>query len=355
MSRTAVVLFNLGGPDGPDAVEPFLFNLFNDPAIIGAPKPIRRWLARRISRKRAPLARDIYAELGGGSPLLPNSRAQARALEDKLGAETECRVFVAMRYWHPMSDEVAADVLAYGPDRIVLLPLYPHYSTTTGGSSLAAWRRAAAGTGLDVESRVVCCYPTEPGFIAALAELTQRGIDAAREQAPDRPLRVLFSAHGLPEKVIRKGDPYADHVERTAAAVADRLALDDPAQAAPGLSWTVCYQSRVGPLKWIEPYTDAEIVRAAADGAAAIVVPLAFVSEHSETLVELDIEYAKLAADNAIPAYVRVPTVSTHPAFVGGLASLVRRALDADREVTSERGGRLCPADRSCCAQGGVA
>jgi len=344
MSRVAVVLFNLGGPDGPEAVEPFLYNLFNDPAIIGAPGPIRRWLAGRVSRKRAPLAREIYAHLGGGSPLLANTEAQAAALREDLAGSGDVRVFIAMRYWHPMSDAAAAEVKAFAPDRIVLLPLYPQYSTTTTGSSLADWHRAAARAGLDAPTRALCCYPTEAGFIAAAAVRTKAGIEEARRQTDGGPIRVLFSAHGLPERVIKRGDPYAEQIGRTARAIADRLELDDDL-------WRVCFQSRVGPLKWIGPYTDDEITAAARAGISTIVVPVAFVSEHSETLVELDIEYRKLATDNGMPAYVRAPTVDADPAFIGGLGDLVRQALDGDQTMRSQIGGRLCPADRTCCAQ----
>jgi ferrochelatase len=344
MSRIAVVLFNLGGPDGPEAVEPFLFNLFNDPAIIGAPGLIRRWLAGRVSRKRAPLAREIYAHLGGGSPLLANTEAQAAALQTELAQIGDVRVFIAMRYWHPMSDATAAEVKAFAPDRIVLLPLYPQYSTTTTGSSLADWHRAAAKAGLAAPTRALCCYPTAAGFIAAAAARTAAGIEEARQQAADSPVRILFSAHGLPERVINKGDPYAEQIGRTARAIADALDLDDAA-------WRVCFQSRVGPLKWIGPYTDAEITAAAREGVSTVVVPVAFVSEHSETLVELDIEYRKLATDNGMPAYVRVPTVDTDAAFIGGLGDLVRQVLESEQAIQSQIGGRLCPADRTCCAQ----
>ncbi len=344
MSRVAVVLFNLGGPDGPDAIEPFLFNLFNDPAIIGAPGLMRRWIARAISRKRAPVAAEIYAHLGGASPLLANTQAQAAALEKDLAGAGDVRVFIAMRYWHPMSDATAAEVKVFAPDTIVLLPLYPHYSTTTTGSSLADWHRAAARAGLDAPTRAVCCYPTEAGFIAAVAALTTAGLEKARQQAAGAPVRVLFSAHGLPERVIKKGDPYAEQIGRTARAIADTLGLD-------AALWRVCFQSRVGRMKWIGPYTDAEIIEAARDGVSVVVVPVAFVSEHAETLVELDIEYRKLATDNGMPAYVRVPTVDTMPAFIGGLGGLVRQALDGGPAIRSQIGGRLCPADRTCCAQ----
>ncbi|RMD60726.1 MAG: ferrochelatase [Alphaproteobacteria bacterium] len=344
VGRTAVVLFNLGGPDGPDSVRPFLFNLFNDPAIIGAPAPVRWMLARWISHRRAPIARKIYAHLGGGSPLVVNTQAQARALEQALAPHFTARggalrIFICMRYWHPMSDAVARAVKTYRPDRIVLLPLYPQFSTTTTGSSLKDWRRAAAGAGLDAATTTLCCYPIEDGFVREIAERMAPALERAMRTG--RP-RVLFSAHGLPEKIVAAGDPYQWQVERTAAAVVARLEHRD-------LDWTICYQSRVGPLEWIGPATDTEITRAGRDRVPVVVVPIAFVSEHSETLVELDIEYARLARETGVPAYERVPTVDAGAAFIAGLARLVTQAVASDRAVCSHRGTRFCPAHWTRC------
>lgn len=343
MPKIAVVLFNLGGPDRDESVQPFLFNLFNDPAIIALPTPLRWLIARMVSRRRAVVARAIYAELGGGSPLHANTEAQAAALEDALRDLGEVRVWPCMRYWHPMSAEVAAAVRDFAPDRIVLLPLYPQFSSTTTASSYQAWRQAAAAVDLAAETSLVCCYPSDDGFLSALAVLTRRGIvqaKAASDAGP--PPRVLFSAHGLPKRVVARGDPYPQQVEETAAGVADRLGLD-------AADWVVCYQSRVGPLAWIGPSTDAELRRAGADRMPVVVVPIAFVSEHSETLVELDIEYRKLADSVGIPCYIRVPTVGTEAAFIAGLADQVRAALRDGREVRSQSTTRRCAVDRTCC------
>lgn len=340
--RTAIVLFNLGGPDGPAAVEPFLRNLFSDPAILRVPGFVRPLLARLIARRRAPIATEVYARLGGGSPLLANTEAQARALEAALADLGDRRCFVAMRYWHPFAGETAAAVKAYAPDRILLLPLYPQFSTTTTASSLADWRRAAAAVGLAAPTRTICCYPTDPGFVAALANATGEALAKARGQG--RP-SLLFSAHGLPKKIVERGDPYAEQVGETVRAVAERLGLARE-------DYEICFQSRVGPVEWIRPYTDAEIVRAAAAGRPIVVVPVAFVSEHSETLVELDIEYRELARANGAPAYHRVPTVGTAPEFIAGLAGLVRAAFAGDRATRSDRGGRRCAANRACCQEG---
>jgi len=344
--RIAVVLFNLGGPDCTAAIQPFLFNLFNDPAIIGAPQPIRWLLATLISYRRAPIARAIYSRIGGASPLLENTRAQAAALTAALGEGdtgwAELRVFTAMRYWHPMSPEAAAEVKQFEPDEIVLLPLYPQFSTTTTGSSIGAWRAAAAAEGIDAPTRVLCCYPTEPDFIAAHARLIRPALDEAA--AAGRP-RLLFSAHGLPKKIVERGDPYVWQIEQGAAAVAAALA-DSHAD----LDWRVCYQSRVGPLEWIGPSIEQELTRAGRERVPVVVTPIAFVSEHSETLVELDVEYREFAERNKVPGYLRVAALGTDAAFIAALAALVRRTLVGGAALCSQDGGRLCPASAARCA-----
>ena len=333
--RIAVVLFNLGGPDGPRAVKPFLFNLFNDPAIIGAPGFVRTPLARLISSRREKSAQANYALMGGASPLLPETQKQAAALEaalrEAMPGDT-ARCFIAMRYWRPVVEEAARAVEAFVPDEIVLLPLYPQVSTTTTASSLAAWNGAYRGPG---RTRAVCCYPVDEGFVDGYARLIQRAWEDAGRPSP---VRLLFSAHGLPEKVVRAGDPYQAQVEATAAAIAARLAFSD---------WKISYQSRVGPLKWIGPATDEAILEGAREGLALVVVPIAFVSEHIETLVELDHDYAKLAEANGCPAYIRVPALGVDGAFIGSLARLTVEALQREGTCPGSayacRGWRKCP------------
>ena len=344
MSRVAVVLFNLGGPDSLDAVEPFLCNLFRDPAIIRAPAPLRHLIARLIARRRGPKARDIYREIGGRSPLLPETEAQATALAEALGDLGAVSVTVAMRYWHPMSEEAARQVAAFRPERIVLLPLYPQFSTTTTASSLAAWRKAAASAGIAARTHAVCCYHRAHGLIAAHAALIGPVLEAAAEAGKPR---VLFSAHGLPRSVVARGDPYQWQVEETARAIVARLDRE-------GLDWTVCYQSRVGPMAWLGPSTEDELDRAGRDRVPVVVVPIAFVSEHSETLVELDITYRDHARGAGVPAYHRVPALGTQPAFIAALAQLVRAALVRDAGLDSGEGGRLCPAAHRCCPLAGT-
>ncbi|MEQ8667274.1 MAG: ferrochelatase [Rhodospirillales bacterium] len=343
--RVAIVTFNLGGPDGPDAVQPFLFNLFNDPAIIELPNPFRWLLARVISKRRAPVAREIYGHLGGGSPLLKLTQDQCRALEMAMETSdnaTMFKCFIAMRYWHPMSLETAERVREFDPDEIVLLPLYPQYSSTTTGSSLKEWRRAADAAGLTAPTRAVCCYPVKEGWIEAQVDLVAKALT----EWPDvESPRVLFSAHGLPKKVIDAGDPYQAQVEQTVAAVADGLA----GRGFRSLDIVTCYQSRVGPLKWIGPATEDEVERAGAEGRGLIVVPIAFVSEHSETLVELDIEYRELADEKGVPRYARVPAVGDHPAFIAGLADMVWSLTLDGPAVCSSGGNRICASDRGRC------
>jgi ferrochelatase len=321
-----------------------LRNLFSDPAILSVPQPFRWLLAEVISRSRAPKAMAIYAKMGGRSPILPQTEDQARALEQWLsGQGVDAKVFVAMRYWHPFAAETAAAVRAFGPDRIVALPLYPQFSTTTSASSLQDWSKAM-GKGPASASSSVCCYPIEDGFVEAYADLLKGTLAHATGEIR---LRVLFSAHGLPERVIRKGDPYQHQIEATAKAVAEKTGAGMP-------EWRVCYQSKVGPLKWIGPATDDEIRSAGRDGVGLVVLPIAFVSEHSETLVELDIEYRELAHSVGVPGYWRVPAAGTHPAFVAGLGRTVLASLSSNACYGGAAGGgRLCPRSFGQCPQPG--
>jgi len=247
-----------------------------------------------------------------------------------------------MRYWHPLSDAAAAAVKTFAPSEIVLLPLYPQFSSTTTASSQRAWMQAASRIGLAAPTKLVCCYPTDPGFVAAAARLIRASLGEAKAPANGRAVRLLFSAHGLPQRVIERGDPYATQVEQSAQAIAAELGLRIQ-------DWVVCYQSRVGPLEWIGPSTDAEIKRAGDEKVVVVLFPIAFVSEHSETLVELDIEYRHLAERSGVPAYIRVPTVGTTEPFIDGLADLVRAALASPTPVRSQGGGRICAADDRCC------
>ena len=285
--------------------------------------------------------------MGGGSPLLAQTEAQADALQaalEAVGGDGEVRVFVAMRYWHPLIAEVALEVAAFAPDEVVLLPLYPQFSTTTTASSLAEWGAAAARAGIAASTRAVCCYPVEPAWVAAQAAAIGPAWRAAA--AAGQP-RVLFSAHGLPKRTLARGDPYAWQVEQTAAAIAAEVGVAGGER----IDGVVCYQSKVGPLEWIGPATGDEIRRAGTAGRPVVVVPIAFVSEHAETLVELDGLYRRVAAAAGVPAYHRVPAVGTAPLFIECLAGLVRAVRAGVAGTVRAAGGqRLCPHGYGRCA-----
>lgn len=321
--KTAIVLLNLGGPSEPAAVKPFLFNFFMDKNIIAAPLPLRYLIAKWVSWKRGNgAAKDAYAPLGGKSPLLDNTLAQARALEEATGH----RVFVCMRYWHPLAAQVVQEVKHYDPHKIILLPLYPQFSTTTSFSAFENWHRAAHKAGMKIPTQEIGCYPMLPGFIKASAD----NIRAQTEKAPAR-TRLLFSAHGLPEKVIEGGDPYQWQCEQTAEAIVKELNI-------PGLDWQICYQSRVGPLKWIGPSTEEALEKAARDKVGVIIYPHAFVSEHVETLVEIDMEYRHKAEEMGILYFAKAETAGTHPDFIQALAGLVKTG--APKRICPEKFGR---------------
>jgi ferrochelatase len=346
--RVAIVLFNLGGPDAPESVRPFLVNLFTDPAILRVPGWLRPLLGRFIAWRRTKPASENYAILGGRSPLLELTQEQAAALEAALNADgtVEAKAFIAMRYWHPMSDETAAAVKAWGPDEILLLPLYPQFSTTTTGSSVTAWDQATARIGLDVPTTTLCCFHSDAGFAEATAAIVRAAWEKARAALdPAVKLRVLFSAHGLPEGIVTAGDPYQWQVEQTVAEVAQRLGIE-------GLDHTICYQSRVTPEKWIGPSTLEELARAAHDKVAVLVVPIAFTSEHSETLVELDVEYGEEAKKLGVPGYFRAPAQNADAGFIAALAALARDALASERTLCSFAGARQCPKPHGDCPHG---
>jgi ferrochelatase len=274
--------------------------------------------------------------MGGGSPLLPETRRQAGALDAELTRRGKsAKSFIAMRYWKPYAADAAREVAAWGATRIVLLPLYPQFSTTTTASSLKSWRDAGGPEGI-----AVCCYPDTPKFIAAHAK---KLISAWEKAGKPANVRALLSAHGLPEIVVKSGDPYQWQVERSAAALKPLLPPDWETE--------ICYQSRVGPLKWIGPSTEDSIRRAAADGKCIVVSPIAFVSEHIETLVELDIDYAHAAKEAGARAYIRAPALGVEAGFIETLADLVEDALadPSPAPIRSWCGNRICPKDWRDC------
>jgi ferrochelatase len=322
MGPLGVVLLNLGGPDSPEAVEPFLRNLFSDPEVIqlGWARFLQPLLARTIARRRAPFSRDAYQQIGGRSPIREESQAQADAVAAAMRQRgIDARPYLAMACWHPFSNEAVAAMRADGVRGAIALPLFPHYSRTTTGSSFTALDKAAAGSGIEIAR--VDSYPDAPGYVEALVERVREALatlpEEVRAEAP-----VLFSAHGLPESYIRRGDPYLDEIRITVAAAIRKLELGARAQ--------LCFQSRLGPQKWLGPYTEESIDRVAESGQTAVVVcPVAFTGEHIETLQEIDILYRARAAERGIKHWARARTVGVHPAFVGALADLAVGAARA--------------------------
>ncbi len=312
MTKKAVILFNLGGPDKLESVEPFLFNLFNDPAIISIPTIFRYPLAKFISKRRAPIAKNIYKEIGNKSPILELTQEQGQKLEKNLLEKGDYRCFVVMRCWHPRAVDVIKKVQQYNPEEIILLPLYPQFSASTSGSSITEWKHLCEKERYKIKTKIVCCYPTEKNFIESHANLIKKTI----KNLENNNFKLLFSAHGLPENKIKKGDPYQWQVEQTVERIMRKLRDDN-------LDHIISYQSRVGPLKWIGPSTDEMIIKYSKENKGIVIVPVAFVSEHSETLVELDIEYKKLAEKNGCSFYKRVPALGVEENFIKGLAELV--------------------------------
>jgi protoporphyrin/coproporphyrin ferrochelatase len=319
-SDAAVLLLQMGGPATLADVRPFLRNLLSDPAILSLPAALRVPLARFIAWRRAPRVVEQYRRIGGGSPIGATTAAQARALEAALAAAgAPMPVRVAMRYVAPRAEAALREFAAAGVRRIVLLPLYPQASATTTGSSLDEARALAARLCPGAEVRAVEDWADHPGYVAALAASVRRGIDQVPAHLRDR-ARLLWSAHGLPVRYVERGDRYPERVAATVAAATPLLGPDAP----PG---SVCWQSRVGPVKWLAPSTDDAIRQAAAEGAKAlVVVPVAFVSDHLETLYEVDLEYRHVAREAGIEAFVRVPALNDDPALAAALADIVRQA-----------------------------
>jgi ferrochelatase len=315
---------NLGGPDSLAAVEPFLRNLFADPDVIQLP-PVVRWFqplfARLIAQGRGPKARAAYEQIGGRSPIAEESTAQADAVALELTRRGwRAHGVVAMGCWHPFSDEAVARLVEIGIRHAVAIPLFPQYSRSTTGSSFVQLERAiaevAGADGLALAR--VERYPVAPGYLEAIAERVRAA--AATVPLAERPnVPVLFSAHGLPESYIQRGDPYLDEIRTTVVAVATRLGL--------GARARLCFQSRVGPQRWLGPTTEEALDEVAREGhRSVVVVPIAFTGEHIETLQEIDILYKEQAERAGITCFARARTVGTHPAFIGALADLAEAA-----------------------------
>ncbi|HVN04206.1 MAG TPA: ferrochelatase [Bryobacteraceae bacterium] len=314
--RIGVVLFQLGGPDSLQAIEPFLYNLFSDPDIIDFPfaRIARQPLARFISATRARHVRHHYAGIGGRSPILEFTRRQAAALEAELRRDYDARVVVAMRYWHPFTAEAVAELEVHAPDQVVLLPLYPQYSRTTTGSSLNEWKRRFQSNGWQPRVHTVTGFHEDAGYIAALAGAVSKSLAAFDDPAD---VDMVFSAHSVPMAVVETGDPYQRQIERTVELVWGRGRW-------PGRRH-LCYQSKVGASKWLQPSMHATLKRLAEEGRRhVLVIPVSFVSDHVETLYEIDIEHRALARELGIGDYRMVPGLNDSPDFIAVLGSLVR-------------------------------
>jgi protoporphyrin/coproporphyrin ferrochelatase len=311
-AKTAVLLLQMGGPDSLDAVQPFLTNLFSDRDIIKiGPAFLQPLIARVIARRRAPKVEKYYEKIGGKSPIRELTEAQARALEERLGEEYRC--FVAMRYWHPSTIEALAAIKREGIDRIIALSLYPHYSRATTGSSFNELDRVLGEAGVHFQVSRIDRFYDHPRYIDALEEKIREGLGQFHPLAD---IEILFSAHSLPQSFIDDGDPYLAHIEETVRLVMERFE---------NIAHHLAFQSRAGPVKWLEPSTEEMLAHLAAHGSKnLLMVPLSFVSDHIETLYEIDIQYAEEAFRLGYAKFWRSGSLNTSPAFIDCLADMVR-------------------------------
>jgi ferrochelatase len=318
MNKTAVLLLQMGGPDSLEAIEPFLYNLFSDRDIIRiGPAFLQPTIARFISRRRARKVREYYKKIGGKSPIRELTEQQATEMEKALGDGYRC--FVAMRYSRPDTAEALNAIRREGISRIIALSLYPHYSRATVGSSINELERVLSQPQPKPILTYIRQFYDHPSYIAALTEKIELGLAGF----PDRSkVELLFSAHGLPQSFIDSGDPYLDHIQTTV-----RLAMENFG----GVSHQLAFQSRAGPVKWLEPSTEATIARLAASGCKQLLmVPISFVSDHIETLYEIDIQYREEAHSAGISDFRRIEALNSSPAFIACLAELVRSSSRAD-------------------------
>lgn len=346
MGRVGVLLLNLGGPEQLDDVRPFLFNLFSDPEIIRLPFPwLQKPLAWMISSSRAKKSKENYMQIGGGSPLRKITEEQGQALQAKLnqmGHDTQ--IYIGMRYWYPFTEEAIARIKRDGVNRLVILPLYPQYSISTSGSSFRLLQRIwEEDPSLNqVDYTVIPSWYDCPAYLKAMADLIAQQLDQFPN--PDE-VHIFFSAHGVPVSYVEEaGDPYQKEIEACTELI--MKTLDRPN------AHTLAYQSRVGPVEWLKPYTEDAIAELAEQGIKTLlVVPISFVSEHIETLQEIDIEYREVAEEAGIHDFHRVPALNTHPLFVQALADLVEDALNSPNRlfadvVQSRQKVKLYPQER---------
>ena len=335
MSRVGIVLLNLGGPERIQDVGPFLYNLCADPEIIRLPIPaLQKPLAWLISTLRSNKSQEAYRSIGGGSPLRRITDQQARELQSLLRQRNvDATTYVAMRYWHPFTESAVADMKADGIEQVVVLPLYPHFSISTSGSSFRELQRLRQGDErfAQLPLRAIRSWHDHPGYLKAMAQLMEREIDACVDPST---AHVFFSAHGVPKSYVEEaGDPYQKEIESCAELIMKTLGRDNP--------WTLAYQSRVGPVEWLQPYTEEALEELGEKGVKElVVVPISFVSEHIETLEEIDIEYREIATEAGVSNFRRVPALDTDPTFIASLADLVETSL-AGPEVDLDEAAAL--------------
>jgi ferrochelatase len=322
MGRVGVLLLNLGGPEKLEDVRPFLFNLFADPEIIRLPSPLlQKPLAWLIATLRSKKSQANYKQIGGGSPLLKITEAQGAALQERLTAQGEAaQIYVGMRYWHPFTEEALEQIKGDRLQRLVILPLYPHFSISTSGSSFRVleeiWKKDTSLR--QMEYTLIPSWYDHPGYVQAMADLILT--ELAKFANPDE-VHIFFSAHGVPQSYVDEaGDPYQSEIETCTRLI--MAALNRPN------AHTLAYQSRVGPVEWLKPYTEDALMELGRQGVAdLLVVPISFVSEHIETLQEIDIEYREIAEEAGIHNFQRVPALNTYPGFINALADLVVTSL----------------------------
>lgn len=313
-TKKAVVLLGFGGPQSLDEVELFLKQLFSDPVLFDYPKFFRNFLAWALVKKNLKRSRAVYASIGGGSPYVLETHKQAKMLQEALG--NKIKVFAAMRYGKPDFSGVMQEVISFSPEEVLLLPMYPHFSMTTTRSAFLEWQRLSYIFG-NRKTKEICCYPIHPGFTQAYGDLLLQSLQKIKNL---KNARVLFSAHGTPMSFVKSGDPYTQQIESSYKNI--WRYIEKFLKVVP--ESLVCYQSKVGPMRWTEPSLIDEIKRAGSEKKSLVVLPISFISEHSETLAELDIEAAELAESCGVPQFIRVPTVSCHPKFIKGLADIVQ-------------------------------
>jgi protoporphyrin/coproporphyrin ferrochelatase len=323
MSRVGVLLLNLGGPEQLEDVRPFLYNLFSDPEILRLPiKNLQKAFAWFISTMRASQSQENYRRIGGGSPLRRITEAQAQALQKELQEQgQDTQMYIGMRYWHPFTDDAIAQIKQDGIEELIILPLYPQFSISTSGSSFRLLEKLWAEDPelKNIKYSVIPSWYDHPGYIASMADLLKQELD--QFENPDD-VTVFFSAHGVPKSYVEEaGDPYQKEIEASTKLIMQKLQRPNPS--------ILAYQSRVGPKEWLQPYTDEVIVEIAAKGVKRmVVVPISFISEHIETLQEIDMEYRELALEAGIEEFRRVPAPNIEPTFIRALSNLVLNALE---------------------------